>query len=331
MMFKDSKIFIDEHLTSRNLTRVIDDAEGVYTIPLIQTSRDLCIEMENNSFSRSCLFNDKYKYENALGKGEICFKNIHPGEYTLKINDSKYFPVGVGTIIAAIGDSITEGYNGHGFYRKNLNLNASDFPLETISEDGRNFPQYSPTAHIHRPEFNCMQSWMTELNNLLTEHFQHPVFIANEGWGGYDSGQYLKMVQEDQNWRNRIAGLAPNCWLIHLGVNDERHGLSAEQFYENMSKLINILKSDFNAKPETIYLAYTSYDYDGDMKLLDAYLIKIQELIEEHGINEGPDFYKAYSGNRDKWYDADPVHPNIPGMKYMAQLWAKTIIEQEKS
>ena len=45
MMFEDAKIFIDEHLTSRNLTRVIDDAEGVYTIPLIQTSRDLCIKM----------------------------------------------------------------------------------------------------------------------------------------------------------------------------------------------------------------------------------------------------------------------------------------------
>ncbi len=54
-------------------------------------------------------------------------------------------------------------------------------------------------------------------------------------------------------------------------------------------------------------------------------------MIEEHGINEGPDFYKAYSVDRDRWYDADPVHPNIPGMKYMAQLWAKTIIEQNKS
>ena len=116
-------------------------------------------------------------------------------------------------------------------------------------------------------------------------------------------------------------------WLIHLGVNDERLSMPETDFYDNMNQLIDLLKQDFNAKPEQIFLARTSYDYEANRELLDAYLVKIDELIAQHGLKPGPDFFKAYSNNREKWYGEDQAHPNIAGMEYMAELWAEAIIK----
>ena len=73
----------------------------------------------------------------------------------------------------------------------------------------------------------------------------------------------------------------------------------------------SLLKNDFNAKPEHIFLARTSYDYEANSELLEAYLIKLDELIAQHGLKPGPDFFKAYSTNREKWYGEDQAHPNI--------------------
>ncbi len=243
------------------------------------------------------------------------------GTYTIPYIDSE-----TGTIIAAIGDSITEGYHGYGFQRECLDLKASDFPVAAVSKDGRNFPQFSPTTHIHKPSVNCMQSWMTRLNDLLTEHYKSPFFIANEGWGGANAGQYQRMVRNDENWRNRISDLKPNMWLVHLGVNDERLGVPVELFYENMTELLELLIKDFNAQPETIYLARPCYDYNANFDLMEGYLEKIKLLIRDFGINKGPDFYAAFSVDKEKWYGDDPVHPNAPGTDYMAELWFETII-----
>ena len=317
------KIFIDK---SRNdITRTVTDHKGTYSIPFIQSENILEVEseslvrMKRGAAEHTCRRTGNISY----------YENLSPGEYSLEAGGKEYYPVGIGTIVAAIGDSITEGYHSRGFKCSNLNLKKDDFPEDAVSKDGRNFPQYSPTAGIHKPDVNCMQSWMSGLNDLLTRHFQQPFFIANEGWGGYTSGQYLHMVRTDGNWQKRIFDLKPNMWLIHLGVNDEREGVPVESFYENMSQLLSILTNEFAAVPRTIRLARPCYDYLADFGLMKGYLEKIKILTEKFGISEGPDFYKAYSVDKEKWYGDDPVHPNLAGMRYMAELWFDNITRRK--
>ena len=89
-------------------------------------------------------------------------------------------------------------------WRASLDLTASDFPDEAVSADGRNFPRFAPTTAVHKPEVNCFQSWMTRLNDRLAKAWEQPVFIANEGWGGHDSAQYLAVMRGNRGgWRDR--------------------------------------------------------------------------------------------------------------------------------
>jgi len=143
--------------------------------------------------------------------GEQCLSADHPaaafadlpsGEYALEvrtldgrgntISRSVIDRIGIGLVVCAIGDSITEGYWSRAFQRDIEHLSYRDFPPETVSKDGRNFPQYGPTMHIHHPEkMNCFESWMTALNDSLAQSLQQPVFIANEGIGGITAEGYL--------------------------------------------------------------------------------------------------------------------------------------------
>ncbi len=80
------------------------------------------------------------------------------GSYTIpyiRSDRDGYRGEGTGTVIAALGDSITEGYWGERFWRDLLDLTADLFPPDSVSRDGRNFPQYAPTAKRHAPTVNC--------------------------------------------------------------------------------------------------------------------------------------------------------------------------------
>ena len=223
----------------RSLLR-IEDIQGSYTIPHIQSSRDLDFEV---TFSHPSAVAARVE---LLQNGSSCvaiheaspqapmvrFQALAPDDYDIRvsfhdqdgciISQELHSGFAIGTVIGAIGDSITAGYHGKGYWRDNLDLTAADFPSESVSKDGRNFPQFSPTTHRHRPEINCYASWMPRLNDLLSAQWQHPVFIANEGWGGIDTARYLEMMKSDEGWQSRMQKLQPSLWLIHLGVKDER-------------------------------------------------------------------------------------------------------------
>jgi len=181
----------------RSLLR-IEDIQGSYTIPHIQSSLDLDFQV---TFSHPSAVDARVE---LLQNGSPCseireasrhsptvhFLGLTPGEHDIRvsfhdkdggiISQELHGGFAIGTVIGAIGDSITEGYHGKGYWRDNLNLTAADFPSESVSKDGRNFPQFSPTTHVHRPKINCYVSWMPRLNDLLSAQWQHPVFIANE-------------------------------------------------------------------------------------------------------------------------------------------------------
>ncbi|MGE5532070.1 MAG: SGNH/GDSL hydrolase family protein [Bacteroidota bacterium] len=315
------------------LTLKVPDLKGSYTIPYIQSSPDLRLRVpfgENTppQLTVKLLLNGICVAERTVTRTNPLadFTGLAPGEYTIDVAGQRYERLGIGTVIAALGDSITEGYHSHFFWRDDLNLTAASFPPEAVSKDGRNFPQYTPTTAWHRPEVNCFQSWMTLLNDLLSTQWKRPVFIANEGVGGITTTAYLNTIKNDTGWQSRMRLLAPTVWLIHLGVNDERAKAPAATVAANLEEIVTILIKDYGADPSQIYLARPCYDYaDGADPILREYCAEIEKLITRRHLCQGPDFFQAFSVDKAKWYGTDPVHPNIEGMDYMARLWAKAL------
>lgn len=328
---------------SQPVLLTVGDIKGSYTIPHIQSPHEIRVRGEftpgSTSSAQICL----------ILRGEVVrrrtvtsdrprarFVRLPFGEYSVRVETPAADgapggkltagPVGIGTVIAALGDSITEGYHGHGFFHEPLDLRAELFPPEAVSRDGRNFPQFSPTTWHHKPSVNCFQSWMTDLNNLLAERWQYPVFIANEGWGGITSGAYLKMMREDAGWQARMKLLQPEVWLIHLGVNDERHRVSPDDYVANMEQIVLTLMQEYGARKDCIFICRPCYDYaEGAEAILRAYISELDLLIAKHAVQRGPDFFAAYATDRERLYGTDPVHPNIAGMELMARLWADAI------
>jgi lysophospholipase L1-like esterase len=330
-------------LAPARLELTVPDMKGSYTIPYIQSESDLHVRIIFPAFgptrARLILLRGDQpiaERERTAAAPEVTISGLATGEYALRIGgldasgqvtcSASWNRIAIGTVIGAIGDSITEGYHGHGFWRDDLDLKAAMFPPEAVSKDGRNFPQYSPTTAWHRPDINCFQSWMTSLNDLLAARWRQPVFIANEGYGGITTGAYLNTMRGDKGWQARMKLLRPQVWLIHLGVNDERAKLPAATVAANLDAIVTILIQDYNAKPEHILIARPCYDYaEGAPEILQSYIAETDALIARRGLRHGPDFFAAYAVDKAKWYGDDPVHPNIEGMERMAQLWSEAI------
>jgi lysophospholipase L1-like esterase len=328
------------------LTMRIEDVKGSYTIPFIQSSRELhvritCSDAAVASADVRLTLDGKLVARQKVHREEpsVVFHKLAPGEYCLEYRGLDrngknryhvvYSRLGIGTVIAALGDSITEGYLGRGYMMPDLNLRADRFPAKSVSRDGRNFPQFAPTAWRHLPSVNCFESWMTSLNNRLTDTWRTPVFITNEGWGGITTGGYLAMMRDDAGWKTRIKRLMPQVWLIHLGVNDERAHVKPSDVHANLAAMIDLLIKDYGAKPARIYLALPSYDYaPGAATILQSYAREIEALVKHRGLSRGPDFYAAFAQEKPRWYGADPVHPNVEGMVRMATLWHDALMQQ---
>lgn len=313
---------------------VVDDVKGRYALPYIQA--DLALRVQRPACAPECavsLCRGGQPLATAQLAGptqETVLACPGPGTYAVRVEAPGAAPpavaVGVGTVVAALGDSITEGYFGAGFRRPLSLLTAAEFPPEAVSRDRRNFPQYAPTSQTHLPEINCFASWLGGLNDQLAAAWGHPVFIANEGWGGITATGYLEMARTDRGWQQRLRRLAPTLWLIHLGVNDGRQGRAAAAVREDLEALVTLLCSDYGAAPERILLARPSYDYhEGAAARLARTAAAIDALCAQRGVTPGPDFFTAYAVDRERWYGADPVHPNPQGMARMADLWAEAI------
>jgi len=330
----------------KTFTLRIEDVKGSYTIPFIQSSRELHAKIDFTDAAVASadvhLMLDGKRVARRRASREqpaVVFPKLAPGEYSLECRglggDAKercrvsYCRIGIGTVIAALGDSITEGYLGRGYKMPDLTLSGDRFPAESVSRDGRNFPQFAPTAWRHLPSVNCFESWMTSLNNRLTDTWRQPVFIANEGWGGITTGGYLAMMRSDAGWKTRMKRLMPRIWLIHLGVNDERAHVKPSEVRANLAAMIDLLVKDYGAKPACMFLAIPSYDYaPGAATILQSYAGEIETLIKERGVSRGPDFYAAFAQDKPRWYGPDPVHPNVEGMVRMAALWHEAATQQ---
>lgn len=324
------------------LTLTFIESKGDFTINYIQGSKDfyvaLTIQPPAVKATVELTSNNGYNSKKeAATSGKIVFSELPFGEYTLKVEsfDTKsnmlsqftYTNIGVGTIIAALGDSITEGFWSDGIMHPNLLMKAEDFPAAMVSKDKRNFPAYAPSTAHHKPDINCFKSWMPLMNDILSEKLKRPVFIANEGLGGHTTSAYLNIMRGDTLWQTRMKKLKANYFIIHLGVNDERYNVKPETFEANYNAIVDILIKDYKAVPKNIIIAYPSFDRhpNGD-KYYPEYRKAIERMATNKGITIGPDFYAAYAKDTAKYYGGDSVHPNATeGMNLMAELCSAAI------
>ncbi|MBI2297852.1 MAG: SGNH/GDSL hydrolase family protein [Armatimonadetes bacterium] len=168
---------------------------------------------------------------------------------------------------------------------------------------------------------------MTRLNDRLAAAWGVPVFIANEGWGGYSTANYLELMLTDRGWHERMQQLQPTWFLIHLGVNDERALRPADDVQRDLATMVELLMAGCRARPERILVARPCYDvWPGAEAILGRYIDRIDLLIERLGLRPGPDFFAAYGADPARWYGVDPVHPSEEGMRYMAELWAEALL-----
>jgi hypothetical protein len=324
-------------------TLAITDEGGTFFIPYIQTGSTLNVaasiggdylpESGGVKFVlNEGLSGQRTSYDMAA-PFTAAFSGVAKGTYTLDVyavdasqdvaegvgRHAALTDIGIGDIITAIGDSITEGEYGVDAGSTPI-TSWLDAPSGTVSSDNRNYPQYGPYIQ------SAKESWMSDLNDALSSMYGYPVFIMNEGYGGMQTGSYITYM-EQSDWIARQTALHPNRWLIHLGVNDAGTGnQSASTVETNLQTIIDTLENEYGATGAQILLAKPSYGTTSNYyERLPAYMPMIDDLVIEDGLARGPDFYSYFAEHYSTMY-ADFVHPNEDGMAQMAHLWALALM-----
>jgi lysophospholipase L1-like esterase len=253
---------------------------------------------------------------NGLAKGEYrvdayivdSSQNIVAGQ----LNHDYATQLGVGDIYVAIGDSITEGYDGIAY---NVPPYTNWLQAPMASTDYRNYPQCGVSSGAYQDHWQEASHHIT-LNDELAAFLGYPVFILNEGFAGITTSGYVSRMGLTQ-WQNRIAALGANKWLVHLGNNDLA---GSPAFQSSLQTIVNSLKGTYGASGTDIVLAIP--------KNGTSWQPYINNLITANGLLKGPDFNTFYLNHTNPPL-VTGIHPNAAGHAQMARLWTLSIMSPE--
>lgn len=300
-----------------------------FTIPYIQTSRNLHVSADAKQIAQGQ--GVKFILTGA-GKSIISYDfeanyaatiyDLPKAEYKLEVfivdkdknviageaNSDFATNIAIGDIIVAIGDSITEGFNG---------VILEDDPYKTWldaglkSRDNRNYPQCG-SARPNKNKSTQQVSQHLKLNDSLAMGYGYPVFILNQGRSGITTTGYLEFMKT-ATWNKPNELLKPNKWIIHLGVNDR---VGSDQARESLDNIVQTLINDNQAQPKDIYLSTPLIGQD--------WPTYIDKVIADNKISVGPDFNTLVKNYPE--FMSDTVHPNEVGQEAMADMWATAMI-----
>jgi lysophospholipase L1-like esterase len=228
------------------------------------------------------------------------------------VNHDQAVQIGIGDIYVAIGDSVTEGYDGTAY---NVPPYTDWLNVPVKSTDNRNYPQCGISSGYYQDHWQEVSHHIA-MNNELEAFLGYPVFILNEGVAGITSTGYITRMATTA-WQNRIHALGANKWLLHLGIND---GGGSSGFQANMQSIINTLESTYGATGQDIVLAVPSAS--------SGWQPYIDNLISANNLIRGPDFNTFYANNTSPVLYVG-VHPNVAGHVQMARLWAISIMRPQ--
>jgi lysophospholipase L1-like esterase len=233
-----------------------------------------------------------------------------------------------GDIVAALGDSVTEGLGGNPYAPGEIDrlhyfpdwvaARQALAPVNpgAVSADGRNFPQAGGNL---KPA--SRQGYLVSLAQSLGNAHGRPVLVINEGWSGITADGFLH-VSESEHFQHLVATTRPNIWLIDLGANDvlvKRPGNEYEQLMRGVVASLE-LKGAISAD---IHIACPSFRAGATEPLQQTYLPAVNNMRSSLSLGPAPDFFGAYRDHpelRQDW-----VHPSAAGYAAMARMWTDAI------
>ncbi|GAC1330460.1 MAG: hypothetical protein NVSMB17_07870 [Candidatus Dormibacteria bacterium] len=330
----------------------IPGRNGIYLVPYIQTQPDLHYRLRVENLPEDAVVlvsldpgSPDARTEEAPGPGfEGDFRDVRLGDHVLaakilsapepvnrwglytrrtQLASTQLSRVARGDIVAAIGDSTTEGNGGPRFHFIPNWILAQRGAADWTSPDGRNFPQ---AGAFSRPE--APTSFTSTLGTLLSQQRQHPVLVLNDGYSGATTQSY-KDISSSHDLAAEYAAARPNSWILNLGVNDPIIHSSPAAFDANIRAVLQNLSERFGARNADIHVACPTWSMDFRHDGVATYLPLIDRLRVDAGLGAAPDFFAYY---RAKPSDlADAVHPNAQGYRDMASLWAQALAGQGSS
>jgi lysophospholipase L1-like esterase len=330
-------------------TLAIPGRHGNYLVPYIQTGPDLRFRLRVRDLPEQAVVRvtldpgtpDSPVVEAVAPAFEGTFTEVPKGEHTLfaevmarrqlvypkgtdgggrRVASSRLTHVARGDIIAALGDSTTEGNGGPSFgFLPNWVAARAQAP-EWTSADGRNFPQAGAVARPRAPA-----SFTSALGMILASARGYPVLVLNDGWSGATAEAYSR-ISSSGDLAAEYGAAKPNGWIINLGVNDPLTRQSPEQFDRSLRSIVNDLASRYGATGPDIHVACPTYAQDSRHDGEAAYLGVINQLRATMGLGTAPDFFGYFKANPAA--QADKVHPNAAGYRAMASLWAQALAGQ---
>ncbi|MDE7395266.1 MAG: fibronectin type III-like domain-contianing protein [Clostridiales bacterium] len=153
---------------------------------------------------------EKYEEAGILYEHQIAVTYFHKGKgnYTVPPTQSEKFKLFLGKLakgahvnIAVLGDSISDGCNASGFFKKKL-----------------------------KP---CMPTYFGMLGDYIKAKYAHAdVQTVNYSVGGKNS--HWGVTQTD-----RVAALSPDLVILGFGMNDGSSYIDEEAYYENMLQMVD--------------------------------------------------------------------------------------------
>ncbi|HEV3232059.1 MAG TPA: SGNH/GDSL hydrolase family protein [Candidatus Dormibacteraeota bacterium] len=260
-----------------------------------------------------------------LRAGEGRPEQVQGGERT--VAQAHLTQVARGDIVAAMGDSTTEGVGGGPWSPDQVEALAA-FPdwiaaraaatragLDWVTADGRNYPQPSNLQYPGRSR----PAYTVDLARELEAASGHPALVLNLGFSGGTTDSYVHVVESPVLARE-FAVVHPTAYLVDLGVNDALVRRSASDYGQRLTQIVTDLERVDGAQPGQVRLACPIYAKQTARHQAElAYLAVVNQLRASAGLGPAPDFYSYYRDHPDEV--ADAVHPNAAGYQAMGGLW----------
>lgn len=333
-------------------TLAVPGPAGSFLVPYIQTSADLAYGVDFSGPAERSIIVVTLDRASASAQSQILrgprwngvFKGLAYGEHTLdallyvlQAGDLEWVvmaqpPAAVahldrvarGEVVAALGDSTTEGFGEDPLpLFPDWTAAARAVPW-AVSRDGRNYPQ--PGGGVDpgtRPSFSV------PLGSALEGVVHRPVLVLNEGWSGSTADMYSRIVGSSY-LATIVSATHPSMWVINLGPNDALLRRSPGDYAASVESIVNTLETRYQAIPDTIHLACPSYaaqDFRRDLER--QYLPVIDHIRSTRRLGAGPNLFAFFRDHPDGLSDA--VHPNPAGYRATAVLWAEALTRPAKN